>query len=249
MQKRKTTTRGLDRRALAAHAESRRRDYEGWLQRLVEVPSVSADPAHGKDVRRAAALGVEVIRHLGGRARAVPTGGHPLVVGELPAGPGCPTVTLYNHLDVQPADREAEGWHTEPFRLTRRRGRYFGRGTTDDKGPALAALFGAAAARAAGVPVNVRLLWELEEEIGSPHFERTLRRLRRSLATDAVVISDSAWLTRRKPTATAGLRGMQTFRFLLETAEADAHSGVVGGAARNPIAELMDLVCAIADPR
>ena len=239
----------LDRRALNTYAEEARPDYEGWLKRLVEIPSVSADPAHERDVRRAAETAAQIIRKVGGRARLVETGGHPLVVGELHAGRGCPTLTLYNHINVQPADREAEGWRTEPFRLVTRNGRYFGRGTTDDKGPALAALFGAAAAHAAGVRVNVRLLWELEEEIGSPHFESTLRALRKELRSNAVVISDSAWLTRERPTATAGLRGMQGFLFRLETAEVDAHSGVVGGAARNPLAELMDLMCAIHDAR
>jgi acetylornithine deacetylase/succinyl-diaminopimelate desuccinylase-like protein len=240
---------GLDRRALAAYAEEARPDYERWLTKLVEIPSVSADPARKGDVAGAARTAAQIIRRVGGRARVVETGGHPLVIGELHAGRGYPTVTLYNHLDVQPADREAEGWLSEPFRLTRRKGRYFGRGTTDDKGPALAALFGAAAGHAAGVRVNVRFLWELEEEIGSPHFARTLRRLGKGVATDAVVISDSAWLTRQRPTATAGLRGFQGFRFLLETADGDAHSGVVGGAARNAVAELMDLVCAIHDAR
>jgi acetylornithine deacetylase/succinyl-diaminopimelate desuccinylase-like protein len=232
-----------------ADAERARPAYERWLKRLVEIPSVSADPAHRADVGRAAALAVEIIESLGGRARTVKTGGHPLVLGDLEAGRGLPTLALYNHLDVQPADRAAEGWRTDPFRLVKKDGRYFGRGTTDDKGPALAALFGAAAARRDGVPVNVRVIWELEEEIGSPHFERTLVRLGRAAAADGVVVSDSAWLTRRRPTATASLRGMQVFRFLLETAEADAHSGVVGGAARNPVAELMDLVCAIHDAR
>jgi acetylornithine deacetylase/succinyl-diaminopimelate desuccinylase-like protein len=239
----------MDRAALRAAAERARPAYERWLTRLVEIPSVSADPARRADVARAAEVAVELIESLGGRARIVKTGGHPLVLGDLAAGRGLSTLALYNHLDVQPADRVAEGWRTEPFRLVKKDGRYFGRGTTDDKGPALAALFGAAEAYRAGVPVNVRLIWELEEEIGSPHFERTLARLGRHSAADGVVVSDSAWLTRRRPTATASLRGMQAFRFLLETAEADAHSGVVGGAARNPLAELMDLVCAIHDPR
>ncbi|HEX6738515.1 MAG TPA: M20/M25/M40 family metallo-hydrolase [Vicinamibacteria bacterium] len=242
------TTARLERQALLEFARSARADYERWLTRLVEIPSVSSDPARRADVRRAGAAAVELIRRVGGRARLVETGGHPLVVGELLAGRGKPTLTLYNHLDVQPADRKAEGWRSDPFRLTRRHGRYFGRGTTDDKGPALSALFGAAA-HAAGLPVNVRLLWELEEEIGSPHFAQTLRRLGPRVKTDAVVVSDSAWLTRRRPTATAGLRGFQGFRFLLETAAGDAHSGVVGGAARNPLAELMDLVCAMHDAR
>ena len=239
----------LARSSLRTYAEGQRRHYERWLQRLVETPTVSSDPARRADVARGAALAVELITSLGGRARRVPTGGHPLVIGEFPGPKGAPTLTLYNHLDVQPADREAEGWRTEPFRFVKRKGRYYGRGTTDDKGPALAALFGAAEAHRAGVPVTVKLLWETEEEIGSTHLGPTLVRLGSRVATDAVVVSDSAWLTRKTPTVTAGLRGFQGFLFRLETAEADAHSGIVGGAARNPLGELMGLACALHDPR
>jgi acetylornithine deacetylase/succinyl-diaminopimelate desuccinylase-like protein len=239
----------LGRADLRAYAERSRPAYERWLRTLVEIPSVSSDPDRAEAVARGVETAAELIRSLGGRTRVVATGGHPLLLGELPGPRGAPSLTLYNHLDVQPADRDSEGWRSEPFRLTVRGGRYFGRGTTDDKGPALSALFGAVAARKAGVPVTVRLLWESEEEIGSPNFARTLRRLGRRVATDAVVISDSAWLTRRTPTVTAGLRGWQGFRFTLTTADADAHSGVVGGAARNPLAELMDLACALHDPR
>jgi acetylornithine deacetylase/succinyl-diaminopimelate desuccinylase-like protein len=239
----------LTRASLQAYAKRSRAAYERWLKRLVEIPSVSSDPARAGDVARGAKAAAELVTSLGGRARVVQTGGHPLLVGEFPGPRGSPTLTLYNHLDVQPADREAEGWRTEPFRFVERAGRYFGRGTTDDKGPALAALFGVAAAHAAGVPVTVNLLWETEEEIGSPHFERTLKRLGRSVATDAVVISDGSWLTRRRPTVAAGLRGFKGFRFTLETAEGDVHSGIAGGAVRNPLAELMDLACALHDPR
>jgi acetylornithine deacetylase/succinyl-diaminopimelate desuccinylase-like protein len=76
---------------------------------------------------------------------------------------------VYNHLDVQPASQETEPWETDPFLMVRKGDRYFGRGTTDDKGPALSALFGIRAARESQVPINIRLLWEFEEEIGSPH--------------------------------------------------------------------------------
>ena len=239
----------LSRAALRAHANGVRPSYERWLKRLVEIPSVSSDPARAGDCARVAAVAAEVVASLGGRAQVMKTGGHPLLLGEFPGPKGSPTLTLYNHLDVQPADREAEGWRTEPFRFTDKDGRYWGRGTTDDKGPALAALFGVAAAHAAGVPVTVRLLWETEEEISSPHFERTLARLGRRVATDAVVISDGYWLTRKRPTVAAGLRGFKGFRFTLQTAEGDVHSGIAGGAVRNPLGELMDLACALHDPR
>jgi acetylornithine deacetylase/succinyl-diaminopimelate desuccinylase-like protein len=170
-----------------------------------------------------------------------------LVHGRFHRGDRLPTVTVYNHLDVQPAD--GPDWTTEPFRFTRRGERYFGRGTTDDKGPALAALFGATRAVDAGVAANVCFLWELEEEIGSPHFEATLRAHRAAFATDAVVVSDTIWVSRKRPACPAGLRGLQGFRLSLRTGATDQHSGTTGGAARNPVAELAALIAAMVDAR
>src|SRR5258708_4616520 len=219
-----------------------RAEYERALRELVEIPTVSSDPGHGSDMRKGAAAAARLVRAAGGRARVIRTGGHPVVVGDFPVKGDAPTVVLYNHLDVQPAAKEAEGWKTEPFRFVRRGDRYFGRGTTDDKGPAVAALFGVRAAREAGVPVGVRLLWEMEEEIGSPSLEPQLRRLATREPPHSVVVSDAAWLDRRRPTSIAGLREFIGFRLVLDTAEGEAHSGDVGGAARTPTPGLMHLV-------
>lgn len=239
--------RKLSREALAAYAASRRPDFEAWLAELVNIPTVSADPERAGDVRRGAEAARTRLAFAGASAEVLETEGHPLVYGRFPGDPAWPTVTLYNHMDVQPADGDA--WTTDPFRLTTKGDRYYGRGATDDKGPALAALLGAMAARDADVPLNIAFLWELEEEIGSAHFEPAVARYRDRLRTDSVVVSDTVWTTRGKPSSPAGLRGMQTFRLTLETAESDAHSGMVGGAARNPVAELMQVVCACLDAR
>jgi acetylornithine deacetylase/succinyl-diaminopimelate desuccinylase-like protein len=104
----------LTRAALDAYARDARKAYEQALTDFVETPSVSADPARRADVAHMAEKAARLVRRVGGTARVVRTGGLPLVVGELRAGAGRPTLTLYNHLDVQPADREAEGWRTEP---------------------------------------------------------------------------------------------------------------------------------------
>jgi acetylornithine deacetylase/succinyl-diaminopimelate desuccinylase-like protein len=151
-------------------------------------------------------------------------------------------------MDVQPASKETEPWDTEPFVMTTKGDSYFGRGTTDDKGPALAALFGARAAQEAGVPVNIRFLWEFEEEIGSPNFEKIISKNARALRTDSVVVSDTVWVSRNRPASSAGLRGLLGFILTLETGATDTHSGETGGASRNPIAELMRLVCDLYDP-
>ena len=141
------------------HFAAKERDrFEDMLEDFVEVPSVSADPAHKPDVERCAELGAATLRAMGGRAEIHRApGGNPVVLGSFDAGPGRPTITVYNHLDVQPASKETEPWRTEPFRFTKQGDTYFGRGTTDDKGPALTALFGARAAIEAGVPLNIQL--------------------------------------------------------------------------------------------
>jgi acetylornithine deacetylase/succinyl-diaminopimelate desuccinylase-like protein len=210
----------LDKAWLQEFAKAERGAFEEVLEAFVEVPSISADPERKGDVERVAELGAATIRRFGGQAELHRVdGGSPVVLGGFEAGPGLPTVTIYNHLDVQPAAREAEGWKTEPFVFTKEGDRYHGRGTTDDKGPAVTALFGAPAARAAGVPVNVRFLWETEEEVGSPHFDATLRKIGAAAAADVVVVSDTEWLSRDRPALSAGLRGLVRLIFTLATAE------------------------------
>ena len=236
---------GFSVEALRRQAEDKRPEFEKILERLVEMPSVSVDPEHRKDVRACAEAAVALLESCGAKARLYETGGHPLVFGRFHRNDALPTVTIYNHLDVQPA--EGPDWKTEPFDFVRSGDRYFGRGTTDDKGPAIAALFGARAAWAADLPVNINFLWELEEEIGSPHFESAIRAHAAEFATDTVVVSDTVWVSRARPACPAGLRGLQGFRFTLQTGETDQHSGTAGGAARNPVTELCQLIADCVD--
>jgi acetylornithine deacetylase/succinyl-diaminopimelate desuccinylase-like protein len=236
----------MDKKSLTDFATSERTAFESKLKEFVEIPSVSADPARERDVRRAAERAAVTVREFGGDAKILETGGHPMVHGRFNNN-AKRTVTIYNHLDVQPASRETERWKTDPFKFTKVGDRYYGRGTTDDKGPALSALWGMRAAREAGVPLNVNVLWELEEEIGSLNFESAIRKHAEKLKTDHVIVSDTIWVSRDRPAAPAGLRGLQGFTLRLEVGQTDQHSGVTGGAARNPIAELMKLVSQMHD--
>lgn len=233
--------------AYTAFANRERESFESLLKEFVEVPTVSSQPEHSGDIKRGVELAVETIRRFGGTAEVVATDGNPLVLGSFVEGEGLPTVTIYNHMDVQPASRETEPWETEPFVFTKKGDRYFGRGSTDDKGPALSALYGIKAAREAGTPVNVKLLWEFEEEIGSPSFEKGLASAAAKAKTDSVIVSDTIWIARGKPACPAGLRGLFGAELTLETATTDVHSGVTGGAARNPLGELMKLVSQMYD--
>jgi acetylornithine deacetylase/succinyl-diaminopimelate desuccinylase-like protein len=242
-------TSGLNRDQLVSFANSRRNEFEDLLRRFVETPTVSVDPAHAGDIQKGLGLVVETFKKFGGRPEIHATNkGNPVVHAVFDSGQNRPTVTVYNHMDVQPASRETEPWDTDPFVMVTKGDTYYGRGTTDDKGPALAALFGARAALDAGVPVNIRFLWEFEEEIGSPNFEAIISESATRLATDSVVVSDTVWVSRQRPASSAGLRGLLGFILTLETATTDNHSGEVGGAARNPIGELMKLVCELYDP-
>ncbi len=239
----------LDKKELTRWAASQRADFEATLKELVETPSVSADPDRANDIRRAAELAADKIREFGGEASILETAGYPLVHGRFDLDKKAPTVTVYNHLDVQPASQETEPWRTDPFVFTKQGDRYFGRGTTDDKGPALTALWGIRAAREAGVRANLHVLWELEEEIGSPNFQSGVKEHAKKLATGHVVVSDTIWVSRQRPACPAGLRGLQGFELTLKTGETNQHSGTTGGAARNPLGELMQLVSEMYDAK
>jgi len=183
---------------LNAFAKRERDRFERTLKEFVEIPTVSADPNRQRDIRRCADLAAQTIRDFGGEPWIIETAGNPIIHGKFDGPTGAPAVTVYNHLDVQPASRETEPWDSDPFTFTKDGDRYFGRGTTDDKGPALTALFGIRAAREAGVPLNIRVLWELEEEIGSPSFEAAIRKHAKELKTDHVIVSDTIWVSRQR---------------------------------------------------
>ena len=134
----------LDKKSLSKYAENQRARFEATLKEFVEIPTVSSEPERLPEIRRCAELAAKTIRDFGGKASILETPGNPLVHGRFDVDGNAPTVTVYNHLDVQPASRESEPWNTDPFIFTTSGDRYFGRGTTDDKGPALTALWGRA---------------------------------------------------------------------------------------------------------
>jgi acetylornithine deacetylase/succinyl-diaminopimelate desuccinylase-like protein len=237
----------FSKESLKRYAADKRGEFEGVLEKLVEIPTVSVEPDRKAEVRRGADYAVSLLESCGAKATLWETAGHPIVHARFDRGGDVPTVTVYNHLDVQPA--EGDDWNTPPFDFVRRGDRYFARGTTDDKGPAVTALFGARYAWENGVPANIHFLWEFEEEIGSPHFESTIRDRAKDLATDSVVVSDTVWVSRARPAQPAGLRGLQGFRFELQTGQTDQHSGTAGGAARNPVTEMCQLVAECVDGR
>src|SRR5688572_30975364 len=177
-----------------AYVQSSKAEFEARLKEWVEIPTISAEPDHRPDIDRGAAAAVQYLRSLGAEADLLSTPGNPVVVGRFITGKNRPTVTVYNHLDVQPANEPQ--WKREPFVFHKDGDRYVGRGSTDDKGPALSALFGAVFAIRQGIPINIQFIWELEEEIGSPNFEHFMKANAKNLATNSVVVSDTIWISR-----------------------------------------------------
>src|SRR5207342_2956966 len=214
------------------------------LEELVAIPSVSGDPARRGDVERAAAWLAARLGSLGGRV--VPTGGHPLVLGEWLGAEGAPTVLIYAHYDVQPAGEEG-AWQTPPFEPAVRGERMYGRGTSDDKGPMLAAL-GAVERlleERGRLPVNVRILLEGEEEIGSPNLEAALAANRNVLRADVAVSADGAMWSAEQPSVNVAARGMVAVEVAVRGPAADLHSGRHGGAAQNPLRALAAILATL----
>ena len=202
---------------------------------FLRIPSVSARSEHRQDVRRAADWVASHLRNSGLTATVVDTPGHPVVLGEWRgAGPEAPTLLIYGHYDVQPAE-PLELWSSPPFEAQIRDGRLYARGSTDDKGQLylhLKALELLMKARGS-LPVNVVVVAEGEEEIGSPNLLPFLRTHRERLACDAVIISDSQMFAPGVPSLLSSLRGLAYTEIHVQGARSDLHSGAYGGAVPN----------------
>jgi acetylornithine deacetylase/succinyl-diaminopimelate desuccinylase-like protein len=220
-----------------------------WLDELSEwlrIPSVSADAAHADDVRRAGEWVCEFVRAAGGEAELVDTDTHPLAVGEIRASSGAdeaPTVLLYGHFDVQPP-APLDLWESDPFEPEVRDGYLYARGAVDDKGNAYLILKAARLlAEDGALPVNIRVAFDGEEEIGGHSIVDFLVADERG--ADACVIFDSGMPREDTPAFDLGVRGLVYFHVSLRTGERDLHSGVFGGAAMNAVHALMQLLEAV----
>lgn len=186
---------------------------------------------------------VDRLTALGMQAEAVASAGPPVVLGELHVDDSLPTLLIYAHYDVQPVD-PIEEWVSPPFEATLRDGFIYARGATDDKGQLFCHLAAIEAwVRAAGKPpVNLKVCFEGEEEVGSPHMEAFLREHRDRLAADALLVMDSSFHDLQTPAITYALRGLCFFEVVFTGPSADLHSGIAGGAVRNPLNALAAMV-------
>ncbi|MBC8160161.1 MAG: dipeptidase [Roseiflexaceae bacterium] len=230
-----------------AHTERFRHE----LFELLRIPSLSGDPAHAGDIRRAAEWLANHMRDAGvENVEIMPTAGHPVVYGEyLGAGPDKPTVLVYGHYDVVPAAME-DGWDTDPFEPVEQNGRIYARGATDDKGQMMTHVNALESyLKTAGrAPVNVKFLLEGEEEISSPNLAPFIRDHLDLLAADVCVISDTSMPSIEAPAITHSLRGMTYIQIDLEGPKEDLHSGLWGGAAHNPALALVEILGKLYNP-
>jgi succinyl-diaminopimelate desuccinylase len=233
---------------LDAYLDQHRDQFESDLFALLRIPSVSADSKHRGDIRRAAEWLVAKFRGLELQCDLVETAGNPIVLAETPRVDGAPTVLVYGHYDVQLPDPLDE-WISPPFEPTLRDGNIYARGATDDKGQMLTHVLSVEAwMRTAGsLPINVKLLIEGEEEVGSENLDRFIEANRERLACDVVVISDTSQFADGVPAITYGLRGIAYYELRLRGPKQDLHSGTFGGAVKNPAVALAEMLSALID--
>lgn len=235
---------------LVGYVDDERERITAALLEWLTIPSISARDDHAGEVRRSADWLVAAARAAGaGSVEVLETNGHPAVLAEwLDAGPGASTVLVYGHHDVQPVDPEDQ-WQHPPFAPVIVDGECFARGAIDDKGQVLyqvEAMRGLLATDGA-LPVNVKLLVEGEEEVGSPHFEALLRDHAERLAADVIIVSDTGMLAEDLPSTDVSMRGLVAFTVTLTTSSTDLHSGIFGGAVPNPLHHLTRLLAGLHD--
>jgi len=228
----------------------RQDEFLARLEDLLRIPSVSALSEHRPDVERAAAWVADDLRAMGLREVEVvrdTEGGHPLVYGEwLEAPDGAPTVLLYGHYDVQPPD-PLDLWESPPFEPTVRGDDLYARGASDDKGQMFALLKGVEAVLRSqgGLPVNLKVLIEGEEEISGEHIERYVRANAARLSADAALVADSPMYAVGVPALCTGLRGLVYTEIEVRGAAHDLHSGLYGGPAPNALNSLATILAGL----
>ena len=223
--------------------------YIDELKEYLAIPSVSALPQHAGDMRRAAEWTAEALRKAGMQTvRVIDTPGHPVVYGEWLGAPGKPTILYYGHYDVQPVD-PVDLWTTPPFEATIRDGEIYARGAADDKGQVFMHIkaIEAFTKKAGGLPVNMKVLIEGEEEVGSVHLDEFIQSRKQELSADVVVISDSPMFDRGIPSICYGLRGLAYFQIDIRGTKSDLHSGSFGGAVANPAFVLTQVLAQMKD--
>jgi len=238
----------MSQRALD-YLEQHRDEALKQLGDFLKIESISSIPAHKGDVRRAAEWLAERLKEAGlENVKVMETAGHPVVYGDWLHAENAPTVLIYGHYDVQPVD-PLDLWETPPFEPTIRDGKIYARGASDDKGQVFmhVKVLEAVLKSEGALPVNVKVIFEGEEEIGSPNLDPFVESHQDLLAADVLLVSDTSLLEKGKPAVVYGLRGLCGMQIDIKGANTDLHSGGFGGAVQNAIHALVSLLATMHD--
>jgi acetylornithine deacetylase/succinyl-diaminopimelate desuccinylase-like protein len=226
-----------------------RERYLDELKAFLAIPSISALPQHAGDVKRCADWCADEMRRIGMQnVRLIETPGNPVVYGDWLGAPDAPTILFYGHYDVQPVD-PLDLWQSPPFEAAVRDGEIYARGSADDKGQVFMHFKAIEAhlKQNGKLPVNMKIILEGEEEVGSVNLDNFIRDHRSELGADVVVISDSPMFARGVPSICYGLRGLVYFQIDLRGSSTDLHSGSFGGAVVNPAFALSQMLAQMKD--
>lgn len=230
------------------YIQEHKETFKDQLISLLKIPSVSADTKYQADVKRAAEYVKSQLLHAGAdHAELVETPGHPIVYGEKNVSADAPTVLVYGHYDVQPAD-PYELWESPPFEPVVKDGKIYARGASDDKGQMFIHIKAfEALVKTGSLRCNVKFMIEGEEEVGSSHLEDFVITNRQKLAADVILISDTSIIDNNTPSITVGLRGLSYVEVEVTGPNRDLHSGVYGGAVANPVNVLCQMIADLQD--
>ncbi|MBI4546378.1 MAG: dipeptidase, partial [Ignavibacteriae bacterium] len=231
------------------YIDSNEQRYLDELKTLLAIPSISTTAEHKGDIERCAQWVAGHLQTIGmHNVQTFPTAGHPIVYADWLGAPGKPTVLLYGHYDVQPVD-PVELWTSPPFEATIRGDNLYARGSADDKGQVFIHLKSIEAymKNLGSLPINLKMIIEGEEEIGSKHLETFVKEHKELLQADLVLISDTSMFAKGVPSVCYGLRGIAYMQIDLEGPNRDLHSGSYGGSVHNPIQALAEIIARLHD--
>jgi acetylornithine deacetylase/succinyl-diaminopimelate desuccinylase-like protein len=231
------------------YAHANRRRFVAELKEFIRFPSVSSEPKHARDVDRCAGWLARHLRHIGlDPVRLIPTRGNPIVYASWLRAPGRPSLIIYGHYDVVPGEPLRQ-WSTPPFTPTLQNSNLHARGAADDKGQLFCHVKALESYLRTGraLPVNVKCIFEGEEEIGSPHLEAFIARNKRALSADAAVISDTRMLAPDRPAISYAQRGGLRAELEVKGPPHELHSGNFGGAVHNPLQALCEMIARLHD--
>jgi acetylornithine deacetylase/succinyl-diaminopimelate desuccinylase-like protein len=231
------------------YIETNKQRYLTELKEFLSIPSVSSQSTHNGDIQRCAQWVADQMRSIGMQnIQIMPTAGHPVVYSEWLNAPDAPTVLFYGHYDVQPVD-PLNLWDSPPFEMSIRDEKIFARGSADDKGQVFIHFKGIEAlmTQHGKLPVNIKMLIEGEEEIGSSNLDNFVKEHKQLLKADLVLISDSSMFAKGVPSICYALRGLSYLEIEVTGPNRDLHSGSFGGSVHNPIQALSEMIASLHD--